>query len=379
MDFEAQIDIDLNKLKYNLNTLKNAYSDYEFTLANIKNNAFGMGYGIINTLVSEGVNYLYVSTLKEALEIRKLNLEIPILVGNEINLEYIYDAISNNVTITISSLDNIKELSKLNIKDKLKIHILIDNGSNKIGLKNTHELEEAVDIINNNKNFVLEGIYTELTTLGILDEEYYNYFNRFIIIIKTIDLDNVIVHLNEPIMYHKKSKYINGIRYDLSLLGIEENIDDNLLANMKIKSIDKKYQDLEFPNIDLLLIFSIKAYITKITEALRGSLVGRNYIAKEDIRLAIIPIGHKDGITKAIGNVVINGVLCKAIADEIDYMIVEAPGTAKVNDEVIIIDEDRDIYDIIGSLKTNRFYLMSILNNNLLRNYINEEESRNIL
>jgi len=38
-----------------------------------------------------------------------------------------------------------------------------------------------------------------------------------------------------------------------------------------------------------------------------------------------------------------------------------------------------DIYSLIGALRTNRFYLMSILNNTLVRNYINKEEKEDVL
>jgi len=191
--------------------------------------------------------------------------------------------------------------------------------------------------------------------------------------------EEIIIHLNEPIMYHKKNKKVNGIRFDLSLLGIEENIDDGFISNRKIKMIEKKYDDLAFPDIDLLLIFTIKAKIIGLNKALKGTLVGRNFRAKENIDLAIIPIGHKDGITKAIGSVLVNKKICPVISDDIDYMIIGVPDDTKLKDTVYVLNEEMDIYSLIGALRTNRFYLMSILNNTLVRNYINKEEKEDVL
>lgn len=373
MNFNAQIEIDLNKLKYNVEILKNTYNDYSVVIANIKNNFFGMGYSVIETLIKNGVNYLYVSTLQEALDIRKINTEVPILINYELSRDYIYDAIANNITITISNLNTLKDINELKLKDKLNIHLLIDNGSNKIGLKNREEVEEAQDIIANNKYLNLEGVYTEITTYGILDEDYYREMNIFLNCISALKEENVIIHLNEPIMYHKKHNLVNGIRFDLALLGIEENIDDSVLSNMKIKSIGKKYKDLAFPDIELSLVFAIKGKIININKAKKGDLIGKNFICKENMNLAILPIGHKDGITKAVGSVLINDKVCRIICDEIDYLIVEAPFDIVVGEEVYIISYDTDIYEIIGSLKTNRYYLMSILNSNLEREYINKE------
>ena len=173
-------------------------------------------------------------------------------------------------------------------------------------------------------------------------------------------------------MYHKKLDYVSGIRFDLSLVGIEENVNEGLLTNLKIKSIEKKYGDLEFPNIDLKLIFSITSEVMQTGHISKGDLIGRNYIAKEDMDIAVIPIGHKDGITKAIKFVGINNYKRDIIADDIDHIIVSASDVS-IHDKVYIVNEEREIYDFLTILKTNRYYLMSVLNRNLSKIYINDD------
>ena len=375
----GEIIIDLNKLKGNVNKLKNAYKGYDYLFANVKNNFFGMGINSIATLIHEGINYLYVSTLKEAIEIRKINHDIPILITFNVDDENIYDVINNNITLTISDVDYLKRINNIKIKDKIKFHILIDNGCNKRGIKSKKELQEILDIIKKNKYFLLEGIYTEIETYGLIDTEYYACLNIFYNLIKNIDNKDLIIHLNEPLMYHKKNKLINGIRFDISLLGIEEHIEDNFMTNMKIKNIDKKYQDLEFPNIDLDLIFAIKSKIISFSFAPKKTQVGKNYIVDQDIKLGIVPIGYKDGITHALKKVVINKKFYPIISDSIDYMTIEVDNDVKIDEDVYIIDNKTDIYKVIDLLKTNRFYLMSILNNNLERVYLNEEETKEVL
>ena len=375
----GKIIIDLNKLKENVNKLKSAYSDYDYLFACVKNDFFGMGINPINTLIQSGINYLYVSTLEEALRIRKINNDIPILITFDVDDENIYDVINNNFTLTISSVDYLKRINEIKIKDKIKFHILIDNGCNKRGIKSKKELSEILEIIDSNKYFSLEGVYSEIETYGILDTEYYSSLNRFYKLVKSIDKTDLIVHLNEPLMYHKKNELINGIRFDISLLGIEENIEDNFMTNMKIKSIDKKYQDLEFPNVDLELIFAIKSKIISFASAGKKTQVGKDFITDKDMKLGIVPIGYKDGITHALKMVTINKMDYPIIADSIDYMTIEVDDKVKEDDDVYIIDSKTDIYEVIDLLKTNRFYLMSILNNDLERVYLNEEESNDLL
>lgn len=374
MKFNTILEIDLYKLKNNVKLLCESYSDYKYKVACLKDNAYGMGFNIVKTLIQNGINYILVGPLKDAIEIRRFNTDINIIVNYYIDLEEIYEAISNNLIITIPSLEYLKKVAELNIKDDLKIQLLIDNGSNKMGLKSKGEVKEALDLINNNKHILLDGIYTDLTSIGIEDDFYYKQVNNFYKTIYDCLEKDIIIHLNEPIMYHQKLEYINGIRFDLSLIGIEENIEDNFITNMRIKNIQKRYNDLQFPDIDLKLIFTITSEVMDIGKVKKGDLIGRNYVAKDDMSIAVIPIGHKDGITKAIKYVGINNYKRDIIADEVDHIIVTGDNI-KIYDKVYILNEERGIYDFLTLLKTNRYYLMSILNRNLRKNYINGESN----
>ena len=375
MKFKTLLEIDLKKLYNNTKILVDSYNDYKYKFANLKDNAYGMGLEIVNALVKANINYVYVGSLKDALDIRKYNQEINILVNYFIDIEEIYDAINNNISITISSIKYLKKVNELKLKDDLKVQILIDNGSNKLGISSKKELKEIIEIINNNKHLLLEGFYSDLTSIGVEDEYYYHQVNNFYSLINEYLKEDLIVHLNEPLMYHKKLDYINGIRFDLALFGIEENINENIFTNWKIKNIEKKYGDLEFHKIDLKLIFSITSEVMQVGKVKKGELIGRKFIAKEDLDIAIIPIGHKDGITKAIKYVGINGFKRDIIADEIDYIIVSG-SNINIFDKVYIVNEERDIYDFLTLLKTNRYYLMSVLNRNLTKIYINDEYNK---
>ena len=200
MKFETLMEIDLKKLKNNTKLLCKSYSDYQYKIANLKDNAYGMGLNIVNTLVDNGINYILVGPIKDALEIRKYNNDVPILVTYNVTEEEVYDAINNNITLTIADAEYLRSILCLNIKDDLKLQILIDNGSNKIGIKNNLDLEEVIKIIDENDHLVLEGIYTDLTTIGVEDEYYYHQVNTFYQIISNYLGLDFMIHFTEPIM-----------------------------------------------------------------------------------------------------------------------------------------------------------------------------------
>ena len=111
----------------------------------------------------------------------------------------------------------------------------------------------------------------------------------------------------------------------------------------------------------------------------KNTLVGKSFITKEDIFIGVCPIGHKDGITKAIKNVVINNQKYEVISDDIDKLFIKIDENIKVKDRLDILNEERDVYEMLDFLHTNRYYLMSILNHNLTKKYINAEELRDNL
>ncbi len=379
MKYETILEIDLKKLKENIKKLLQSYSDYKVKIVDLKDNAHGMGFGIVNTLYKYGINFFLVGSLKEGLEVRKLNKEVNILSTYYITLDEIYDCVNNNIAVSVFSKSHIDMLCALDLKDDLYLEILIDNGSNLQGISNKSDMEYIIKKIKESKHLKLKGIYSDITSFGIYDEYYYNEVNNFLKIIKPFLNEDLIIHLNEPIMYHNKINSINAVRFDLSILGIEENISDDIFTRGKIKKIEKRFGALEYLDVNLDLIFNITTEVMEIKKVLKNTLVGRNFIAKENMYVGILPIGHKDGITKSIRFVNINNKKYEVLADDIDKLYIKVDEDVSIKNKVYILNEETDIYTLIDNLHTNRYYLMSILNRNLTKRLLNEEESNDNL
>lgn len=376
MKYETILEIDLKKLKNNINKLIKGYNEYKTIIVDLKDNAHGMGFGIVGTLVKNGINNILVGSLKEALEIRKLNKDVNILVSYYVTMDEVYDCVNNNIAITIYNKKYMDLLCNLDLKDDLNLEVLIDNGSNLQGVGKKSDLEYIVSKINESKHLHLKGIYSEITSTGIIDEYYYEEVNNFVKLVKPFITSDLEVSLNEPIMYHNKNKYVNAIRFDLSLLGIEEQVKDDIFTKGKIKKIEKKYGNLKKLNNNLELIFNITSEVMEIKKVSKGAFIGRNYIAKDNMYIGVLPIGHKDGITKSIKFVSVNNMTCEVLSDDIDKLYIKVDENVFIKDRVLILN---DIYSLIDNLHTNRYYLMSILNKNLTKKLINEEKNNDNL
>ena len=150
---KTYVEVNIDNLKDNVKNIINYYKDYEYYFGVVKGNCYGHGTTyVINELIECGVNYLAVSSLEEALEARKINNEIPILCLEPIRVEYTDICIKNNITMVVHDYNYAKELIGKEIGKKLKIHLKIDSGMNRLGFKDREELNEIYNELKEKEN-----------------------------------------------------------------------------------------------------------------------------------------------------------------------------------------------------------------------------------
>lgn len=306
---KTYIEIDMDTLTNNVDKIITEYKGYNYYIGVVKGNVYGHGSYAINAFLASGVNYLAVSSLEEALNIRKINKEVPILCLEPICLDFALLAHQNNITLTVSSLDYLKKLTEI-IKDKtLKIHIKINSGMNRLGFSKREEIEEAFHIISD--NYTLEGIFTHLATLGISDPYYDMQINKFLELTKNIDLTKIpIIHIGRSLtlLNHPKIPFCNGIRLGILMYGFnqspkkDESLKGSLRqikADMRIKKYHISKTTLDV-NIKVEEAFSLYTEVMEIQKIKKGESTGYgvSYKALEDEYIAICPIGYADGFSR---------------------------------------------------------------------------------
>lgn len=375
----ARIDSDI--LKNNIIEIKNKYNNYEYYIGVVKNNAYNHGMYIVNDLIAGGINYLAVSSLEEAINIRKFNLDIPILCLEPIELEYIYDAINNNVTITIENLSYLEELNSFKFKDVLKIHLKIDSGMSRLGFTSAKELNKATEIINNNKMLFLEGIYSHFATSGVSDKYWDIQLNNFKNITKDINLNIIpIVHLGRSLtlVNHPKISFCNGIRLGIVMFGFAQSINSgNFLQEARRNMLVKKYNISDTTrsnNLKLRTAFSLYSKVISVRKIKIGDFAGynANFVAKEDTYIATLPIGYADGVTKAFKEVYIKNKRYEIIADTMDMIMVKVDKTIKIGDKVEIFGNNIKIKEITSRLGINAYHLFNQITTRVPRVHVRE-------
>lgn len=338
-------EINLKALESNVKSIISQSSEYKYHIGVVKANCYGLGLKCLKSIIKGGANYLAVSSLEEALSIRKITKE-KILILEPINPKYISLARENNITLTISSLEYLN-----NVKDQeFTCHIKVNTGMNRLGINSKEEFDEVYNIIMNS-NITLEGIYTHIYKAS--DSKCTNnQFKKFEYITSDIDLNTIpIVHIpnSETIFNYKKKPYINGCRMGIIMYGFSNDI--------KLNSV-----------------FSLISKVIEIKHIHSGDTVGYDgkYTASGDESIAVLPIGYADGILRHNSgrNVYINGKEYKIVGNIcMDMLFVKVDDNVKVNDEAYIIKDNDHINQIASYLDTINYEVMCSISDRVVREY----------
>ena len=373
---KTYVEINLDKIEENIQKIKNTYSGYKYYIGVVKNNAYGHGIYSINAMIDGGINYLAVSSLEEALEVRKINKEIPVLILEPISLEATKVAAENNITITVDNTDDFDALIQNNIK--IKFHLKIDSGMNRFGLKEKEKVNYIFE--KSSEILYLEGIYTHLSNGRTNSEIYINQINSFKNLTSDIDLSKIeIVHLDRSLTMeqHEKIEFANGVRMGIAMYGIAYVAPKPSWKRRLLNKITFKKDQTIKPKLDLKTAFEFKTHILEVKDVKKGEIVGygQTYTAKEDIKIALMPYGFADYLYNSMNEVYIKGKTYKVISINMDVTTILVDDTVSVGDEVEIFGNQISLRKRSKEIGQNIYKLLTSITTRVPRiyKYKNEE------
>lgn len=262
---------ELNKIDDNGNKVK--------LIAVVKSN--GMGLDLIEYskfLIKNGVDFLAVATVEEAIKLREADIKTeilmlsPVITKTEIKL-----LIDNDITLTIDTIEQIELCEKILDNKKINAHIKIDTGFGRYGFLYT-EKSKIIEAMKKCKNIQITGMYTHFSKS--IDRKWtQEQFDRFldvIAIIRKNGLNPGLLHCcNSTAFMLYKHMHLNAVRIGSFLQG-------RVLVNRK----------------GLIKIGEFKSHIAEIKTVPKGYNIsyGKNFKTKRETKIAIIPVGYIDGL-----------------------------------------------------------------------------------
>lgn len=327
------VEVNLQAIKDNFRQIKNHIGPNSDVIAVIKANAYGHGVlPVAKALLQEGAKFFAVSSLEEGLVLREAGITIPVLIFGYIPVTAAELCVKNDLSVTIFDPQMIDELQIAARKQnkKANIHIKIDTGMGRVGIREIAVFKELLNKIQAYTNVVLEGVYTHLACSDEMDKSYsmmqYKQFQSY--------LQTLTALPQKPLIHISNSGGIidlPGFSHDFVRLGI------SLYGYYPSKDVEQSAIKLK-PSME----FKTKIVYLKEVEEGQGISYGATYRTNRKSIIATLPVGYADGYNRRLSNcgvVLINGTKAQVVGrvcmDQTMVDVTDVP-EVKLGDEVVL-------------------------------------------
>lgn len=359
----AWAQIDLNALQYNYNVVKSRINPKSKIMCVVKADAYGHGAKRLSKEFSKlGADWFAVSNLEEAMQIRKAGVNKPILILGYTPVNMVKILSDNNISQAAISEEYAKKLSLTaeKINKKVKIHIKLDTGMNRIGILNQNDIQrknavKAIENILNMNGVIVEGLFTHFAVAdeGIDGEEYtrmqYKNFKCVISDLKQKGIKIPLCHCcNSAAIIDYPDMNMDMVRPGIILYG--------LLPSNNLKS-----------KLNLKPVMQLKSTVSLVKEVDAGVKIsyGGDFIANKNMKIATVPIGYADGYPRYMsgkGEMIIRGKRAKIVGRIcMDQLMLDVTDIDKV--------KQGDIVTVLGSEIDNSISASDIAKINNTINY----------
>jgi alanine racemase len=364
---ETVLEINLNAISHNLNFFKSKLKPKTKMMVMVK--AFGYGNGgfeIAKLLEHHKVDYLGVAFADEGISLKNAGIKVPIMVLNPETTSFAA-IIQHNLEPEIYSIKGLKAFLKIAGQKKLKhfpIHIKIDTGMHRLGFEEEN-LEDLIEILKGNETVQIKSILSHMATS---DDLKHDAFAKEQIALFEKLSSRLMTELSiKPIRHILNTSGITNYgeaQYEMVRLGIG-------LYGISNDSEEQK---------ELQIVGTLKSVISQIRIIESGESVGygRRFMAEHSTKIATIPIGYADGISRGWGNgvgyVVINGKQAKIVGSVcMDMLMVDVTGIdCKEGNTVIIFGENPTVNFMAKQLNTIPYEILTSISQRVKRVFFRE-------
>ena len=295
---DTWVEVDLDCISDNIKELKSRLKKEVEIVSVVKANAYGHGdFQIANAALNSGATYLAVACLDEGISLRNKGITCPILVLGASRPVNVNVAAEKQITLTVFRVDWLeKAILFLKPDAKLKLHVKLDSGMGRIGMRERQEVQMLEKLLHEDERLEFEGVFTHFATADELDLTYFNKqlesFQRMLTWFQHIPR---IVHAcNSAAALRFEKASFNAVRMGIAMYGLTPSIEME--------------ERLPYPLKEAFSLHSRLIHVKKLEAGDKVSY-GATYEAQGVEWIGTIPIGYADGWLRKLQqqDVLING------------------------------------------------------------------------
>lgn len=284
----AWTEIDLGKLRRNLQLIRADLPKHVRLMAVVKDEAYGHGaLDAARIAQEEGAWGFGLSTLEEAMHLREGGIKAPLLLLGERQEAELEWCVAHDLTVCVNESHAVRKLAKLaaDFGKRVPVHVKVHTGMSRYGVR-WDEAWPLIEKILAEKSLELEGVMTHFAQSDETDKTFANLqFARFNEVLMALEQRGIPVKLRHAC---NSGGFLDLPDYHLDMVrtGI-------LLYGVFPSTVCRKIEGIE-------PVMSVKAKIAAIQKLKPGEVVGygMRYKAQTERRIAVLPIGYGDGFPR---------------------------------------------------------------------------------
>lgn len=332
MDFDnSQVKIDLDAIAENFDAV--CRKAQKPVMAIIKADAYGHGAVTVGKLLEGKCAFFGVSSIAEALELRRAGIAKPILILGPVGHDAYKHAVAQQIRLSIFRYDDAEALSREALRQgkPAYLHFALDTGMSRIGYQVTQEAADECARIAALPGIVCEGLFSHFATADCADlsrtEAQAARYARFDEMLSARGVKIPLHHLDNSAGIMNYPHDYDMVRSGIITYGLypSDEVDTGLLSLRPALSWVSRISHV------------------KMLEVGREISYGGTFVTTRPTRVATVPVGYADGYRRNLSSrfcVLICGkrapILGRICMDQFMVDVTDIPG-ADLGTEVTLI------------------------------------------
>jgi alanine racemase len=328
----TRAEINLGHLRHNLKAVKRA-AETAKVFGVLKADAYGHGApAVARTLERSGIDGFCVALLEEAVELREAGIRVPILVMGGYYGQAWGEVLARGITPVIYDVAQAegiaREVRLAATKAPVGVHFKIDTGMGRLGCE-LGKAEEVLDRIGRMAELRVTGLMTHLAcaddenidSVGVQLER----FEEATRLAQKVGVVPEVRHAaNSAALFRCRASRFDWVRPGIALFGVAPRFGDP---------------------VELRPAMSIRTEVVSVRDLKKGEALGYGWTwrAKRASRIATIPMGYADGLSRHLSNrgeVLIAGKrapIVGTVSMDLTMIDVTDHPSIAVRDEVVVL------------------------------------------
>jgi len=333
----TRAEINLANLRHNLRVCQHAAGGAQVWSV-LKADGYGHGSkAVARTLERAGVDGVCVALLEEGIELRDAGIRLPILVMGGHYGTALQELLKYQLTPVVHDADQVRALAEevaYTDAGRVDVHLKVDTGMGRLGALPS-EVRRVSATLQKHPQVRLSGLMTHFACAdsddaGSIDDQL-GMFDRVTTELDAAGLRPRVRHAaNSAALFRSERSHLDLVRPGIAIFGVEP-----------VSGLSP----------GLRPVMQIRTQIIAVRELAAGQSVGygSTWTASRPSRIATIPMGYADGLSRALsnrGHVLVHGrraPMAGVVSMDMAMIdVTDVPGAA-VGDECVVLGRQKGV------------------------------------